>query len=284
MKEMNLKKIERMIIPMNEFEYKEFMKRYDKFKKNNLPTPFWDKERQTLEYVYFYNGKSYLDSEEKSNLEVNSRLSKALGDIAFTGFYYSFTDRHITSWKENNKYIKKSVVGHNHAHSFEEVVSALYDSPESFRIAKDEEQYYSKQELAYLRRVQKYLLFIGMKDLETTKSPVSRFRNKIHSKYENALIYRFNDEVLHKIMSGERDFRVIPWYPEHKCKTYKPKEYQALIVDKEDNFKMFVEFTYEEVKLYKNIKNVYKRDDLKDNDKVIVNHFKILEIFNQELK
>lgn len=47
---------------------------------------------------------------------------------------------------------------------------------------------------------------------------------------------------------------------------------------------MLVEFTYKEVKLYKDIKNVYKRDDLKDNDKVIVNYFKILEIFNNELK
>jgi len=25
---------------MSELEYKEFIKRYDKFKKNNLPTPF----------------------------------------------------------------------------------------------------------------------------------------------------------------------------------------------------------------------------------------------------
>lgn len=43
---------------------------------------------------------------------------------------------------------------------------------------------------------------------------------------------------------------------------------------------MFVEFTYEEVKLYKDIKNIYKRNDLKDNDKIIVVYFKILEIFN----
>ena len=40
---------------MKKFEYNEFVKRYNKFKKNNLPTPFWDSERQTLEYVYFDN-------------------------------------------------------------------------------------------------------------------------------------------------------------------------------------------------------------------------------------
>lgn len=267
---------------MNEFEHKEFIKRYDKFKKNNLPTPFWDEERQTLEYVYFHNGKSILDNKEsKDELEVNSSLSKALGEIAFTGFYYSFTCKHIIGWKENDKFIEKWVVGHSHAHSFEEVVRALYYSPESFSIANDEEQYYSKQELEYLRRVQKYLLFIEMKDLENRKEPTSRFRNKIHSKYKNALIYKFNDDALNDILMGKRDFRVIDWYPEYSRndKKYKPKEYQALIVDKEDNFKMFVEFTYEEIKFYKDIKNVYIRNDLKDDDKLIVNHFKILEIF-----
>lgn len=270
-----------MVLYMNELEYKRFTKRYDQFKKNNLPTPFWDEERQTLEYVYFYNGKSFFNKEKvKNELEVHSRLSDALGDIAFTGFYYSFTDKHMRGKSVNGKLVWQSVVEHNHAHSFEEVVNALYDSPESFSIAKDEEQYYSKQELEYLRRVQKYLLFIGMKDLDNRKAPSSRYRNKIHSKYENAFIYRFSEETLENIVSGKRDFRVIDWYPEYKeNKTYKPKEYQALITDYEDNFKMFVEFTFEEVKQYKDIKDVYKRDDLKDDDKVIINHFKILEKF-----
>ena len=268
---------------MNKTEYKEFIKRYDKFKENNLPTPFWDEERQTIEYVYYYNGK-YTRNED-CRLNINSNLSDALADIAFTGFYYPYTDKHNEGYIENGKYISKVVVGHNHAHSFEEVVRDLYDSPESFSISKDEEQYYSKQELEYLRRVQKYLLFIGMKDLEDKKAPVSRYRNKIQSKYENALIYMFRDEVLDFIMSGKRDFRAIDWYPSYSGeKKYKPKEYQALIVDKEDNFKLFVEFTYEEVKQYKDIKDLYKREDLKDDDKLIVNHFKILEVFDNNKK
>lgn len=267
---------------MNEFEYKEFIKRYDKFKKNNLPTPFWDEKRQTLEYVHFHNGKSVINGEiVKNELNVNSRLSEALGEIAFTGFYYPFTDKHFVGWRENGKYIHKLVVEHSHAHSFEEVVEALYGSPESFNIAKDEESFYSKQELKYLKRVQKYLLFIGMKDLEERKTPVSRYRNKVHSKYEKSFLYEFDDENIEKILNGKIDFRVINWYPEYSGpEKYKPKEYQALIVDQENNFKMFVEFTHEEVKFYKDIKNVYKRNDLKDNDKLIIKHFKILEIFN----
>lgn len=267
---------------MNEIEYKEFTKRYDKFKKNNLPTPFWDEERQTLEYVYFYNGKSITGDAIKDQLEVHTSISDALGDIAFTGFYYSYTDKHIQGHSENGKFVKKVVVGHTHAHSFDEVVRDLYDSPESFSISKEEEQYYSKQELEYLRRVQKYLLFIGMKDLEDRKAPVSRYRNKVHSKYENALIYSFNDQTLDLIMSGKRDFRAIDWYPEYSGeKKYKPKEKQALIVDKDDNFKLFVEFTHEEVKTCKEIRELLHRsDDLKDDDKLILFHFKILERFD----
>ena len=264
---------------MANFDYKEFEKRYDKFKKNNLPTPFFDVERQTFEYIYFYNGKSIFNSEEaKDSLEVNTSLIKSLEEIAFTGFYYPFTCKMLRGWRENGKTIREFTVGHSHAHSFEEVVEHLYNSPESFSISKEEKEFYSKQELEYLRRVQKYLLFIGLKDVETEKIPVSRYRNKIHKKYENACIYRFSDETLKNVLNGKRNFRVIDWYPEYSGdKVYQSKEYQALIVDKEDNFKLFVEFTKEEAKEYKDIKQVCKLDNLKDEDKIIVFTFKILE-------
>lgn len=39
---------------MKKRKYNEFMKRYDKFKNNNLPTPFWYNERKTLEYVKYW--------------------------------------------------------------------------------------------------------------------------------------------------------------------------------------------------------------------------------------
>lgn len=251
---------------------KEFNSRYDKFKKNNLPTPFWDEERETFEYVYF--------EEAKDQLEVNPSLVEALGKITYTGFYYSFTSKHVQAWRENGKIVKKVVIGHDHAHSFEEVVKVLYNSPESFSISKDEEKFYSKQELEYLRRVQKYLLFIGMKDLETIKVPVSRYRNKAHSKYGNTIIYRFNDEAIKNIINGKRNFKVTEWYPEYSGdEKFKSKEYQALIVDNEDNFKMFVEFTKREVKKYEDIKDVCTIENLKGDDKVIVTYFKILEIF-----
>lgn len=263
---------------MSKFNYEKFKKRYNKFKKNNLPTPFWDEERQTFEYVYFYNGKSIINSEvAKDNLEVNPSLTDSLGEIALTGFYYPFTDKHITMRKINNKYQKEVEVGHNHAHSFEEVVEFLYDSPESFSISKDEVEFYSKQELEYLRRVQKYLLFIGMKDLVVNKRSNKRYQNKLQKKYENVMIYKFKNNVIEDILDGKRNFRVIEWYEGYEEEKYKPKEYQALLVDEEDNIKVFVEFTYDEAKTYKDIKRLYKNDLLKDEDKIIVKYFKILE-------
>lgn len=265
---------------MKKFDYKEFEKRYDKFKKNNLPTPFWDNERQTFEYVYFHNEKLFLNSvEQKNELEINKNLTDALGDIANIGFYYPFTSKYIQEHREDGRIIKKILVGHNHAHSFEDVVESLYYSPESFSISKEEEEFYSKQELNYIRRVQKYLLFIGMKDLEINKIPVSRYRNKIHSKYENASIHKFTDTLITDVLNGKRNFSIIDWYPEYiGDKKYNSHKFQALIVDKEDNFKMFIEYTKREVKYYRDIKEIYINDKLKDDDKVILNYFKVLEI------
>lgn len=99
-----------------------------------------------------------------------------------------------------------------------------------------------------------------MKDLESLKEPVSRYRNKIHSKYEKAYIYKYSDETIRNILNGKRDFSVIDWYLEYSRnnKTYKQKEYQALIVDKDEKFKMFVEFAHEEIKFCKDVKKIYK--------------------------
>lgn len=56
-----LKEMEKNNMTQKKFDYEEFNKRYDKFNKNNLLTPFWDEERQTLEYVYFYIGQKTIN-------------------------------------------------------------------------------------------------------------------------------------------------------------------------------------------------------------------------------
>ena len=107
---------------MTDLEYKEFAKRYEKFKNCNLPVRYWDEERQTLEYVYFENKE---ESEEWRNYNISDSLFYSLSNIAFTGLYYSFNCGGYI--EENGEWVKK--VEHNHAHSFEEVVQCLYDYP-----------------------------------------------------------------------------------------------------------------------------------------------------------
>ena len=269
---------------MNKKQYKEFTKRYNKFKKNNLPTKFWDEERKTLEYVYYDDQLTYWDNVFKTEdeyfdrkLNVYHDLVEALSNIAFTGFYYSYS---IGDYKDDLKHYEG--IHHTHAHSFQNVVSDLYNFPETFTISKDEEQFFSKQELEYLRRVQKYLLFIGLKDIKSNKHDPKRYKNERQRKYGIAYIHAYSNKTLNDFLSGKRNFIVI--VPD-KIEYYKDYEEfpnhdkKELMVDLEDNFKLFIEYTHQEIKTYKEIKKVYKNKKLKDDDKVIVEYFKILERF-----
>lgn len=275
---------------MNKKKYKEFVKKYDKFKKNNLPTRFWDDERQTLEYVHYDAELNYWHNVFKSDdedwdrkLNVNTNLVTALESIAFTGFYYSYSCGYFTLAKETDKdHSLKLKYGHTHSHYFENVVQDLYNFPESFNISKDEEQFFSKQQLKYLRRVQKYLLFIGLKDINTNKPSINRYRNAKQKKYGVAYIHSYPDKIIKEFLSGKRNFKVI--IPNdigiyENYREYPNHDKKELVVDKEDNFKMFIEYTHQEIKMYKDIKKVYKNKKLKNNDKVVVEYFKILEIF-----
>ena len=97
-------------------------------------------------------------------MEIYNNLTEALENIADTSFYYSYTTKYQKLTNEGIKF----VVGKTHAHSFENVVRDIYQSPESFRISHDE-KIFSKQELRYLKKLQKYLLFIGLKDINSNK-------------------------------------------------------------------------------------------------------------------
>lgn len=257
---------------MKKHELIEFEKRYEKFKKNNLPTPFFDDERQTFEYVYYFN--SFFNNDSGKFPNVKCMLTDALADIAFTELYYSFNCKIIAYTKDSVKII----YGHRHAHSFEEVVSHLYNFPESFSIPKEDEKFYSEQELHYLRKVQKYLLFIGLKDIsETKKIPVSRYRNKNQEKYGNLRIYRVNNSILKQMLAKKLNFMVFKWFSDYSKNFF--IDNKVLIADGEDNIKLLIKFTKEETKLYKEIKNIYPKKDFKDDDKVIIAHFKILKEF-----
>ena len=256
---------------MKEFDYKEFEKRYDRFKNNNLPIKFFDEERQTLEYIRF---------DGKKQLKVYPNLQYALDDVCYVGLYYPYTDKHLVAYYEGRKLIKKIEIGHNHSHSFEEVLNSLYNSPESFNISKDEEEFYSKQELDYLKQIQKYLLFIGLKDIDTFKTKPSRYKNKLQKKYENVGFQICSDNVINDIIGGTINYRVREYDSEYMkdCK-YKPKERQSLIMDNDYNIKVLIEYTKRKIQKYKDIKDKYNNDEIKDDDLICVDYFKVLEVY-----
>ncbi len=252
---------------MNKKEYQLFLKRFDKYKKNNLPTFHWDDERFTSEWVWFDNDK------------VNTAydLTDALSRMVCDNFYYSFTACHVTMRYENGKEIYEPVIGHCHEHTFEEVVRALYDSPESFSISKDEEEFYSKQELRLLKRIQKYLLFIGMKDLKT-KRTITRFRSKKYDKYKDYIITNFSNQLIDKILSNKRNY-IVRKKREYNSgsKIYEPKECRYLVSDEDDNIRFLIEMTKREEKKYKDVDQSINFDDVKQDDLVVVEYFKIIE-------
>ena len=86
---------------MKKRKYNEFMKRYDKFKKNNLPTPFWDDERKTLEYVNIGNRKTIYDFDNaKNKMEVYNYLTEALENIANVEINYNYIKEEKYSLQE----------------------------------------------------------------------------------------------------------------------------------------------------------------------------------------
>ena len=256
---------------MNNKQYKEFCKRYEKFKKNTLPTPFLDEERNTFEYVCYV---------KDDRPEVYYSLTDAMGDVAFTGFYYPFIYKHVESKLVDGKWIKKEVVGHSHGHSFDEVVRALYESPESFRLEKKDLEYYSKQELEYLDRVQKYLLFIGLKDIDGThKIPQKRYQNKKHLKYSNAFIHTMSNANIKNIIKGKLNYTLINYYKHFDPDLFKP--YQVIYTDEKGNMRVLVETTHEELKRINDMKEFTFKNKPKTNEKVVVIYFKVLEIFDK---
>ncbi len=249
---------------MADFDYKTFNKRYEKFKKNNLPTPFWDRERQVLEYV-FYDKDYCNDGYFVSNSLVDSFSNKL-------SFRYQFNS--ITITKDGKK-----KVGHRHAHSFEEVVRDLYDYPVSFNVPRKDEFYYSKQELSYLKILKNYLLLVGLNDVEDNIR-VSRYRNKLVKKYQNAIIIQLDNREINNIIKGRRVFFAVKKNKYNKdLKKYKKGELQYLIIDNKHNFRLLIEYTEDKMQKYEEIKKQVKVSNTKDKDEVIVHYFKVLEVY-----
>lgn len=256
---------------MTEEEYKEFLKRYDQFKDCSLPCHFWDEERQTSEYVWFQGDR----------LKVETEIFEALGNVALTGLYYPFIDKHVKGQIVDGKGKWVTVIGHNHGHSFNDVVRALYHSPESFEIEKKDYKYYSKQELEYLSEVKKRLLLVGLKDHKEKyiNNSKTRYKNKKQKKYENAFVWRMNDENIEKAINGDINFIIRDWHD--YMSDEENESLDVLIIDKNGDFKLFVKVYKRKTILHKDIKNYTFKRKYKPNKKFAAFYFKVAEVLKK---
>ncbi len=245
---------------MTKFDYKRFNLRYEKFKKNNLPTPFWDRERQVLEFVFCENDK----------FNINNNLTDSFSNRL--KLYYPYDSIIITKDGEKK-------VGPCHEHTFENVVRDLYNYPISFNIPKKDESYYSKQELSYLKTLKSYLLLVGLSDIPDNVK-VSRYRNKLVKKYQNAIIINLDNRSINDIIKGKCVFFAMKKNKNNKDITkYKKGELQYLIMDSKNKFRLLIEYTEKKKQKYEEIKKQVKIAKTKDSDDVMVYYFKIIEIF-----
>ena len=245
---------------MAKFDYKTFNLRYEKFKKNNLPTPFWDRERQVLEYVFY----------AKDKMNISNNLTESFDNKL--SLYYPFNSIIITKEGERK-------LGPCHAHSFENVIRDLYDYPESFNITRKDEIYYSKQELSYLKMLKNYFLLVGLTDI-TDNVSVSRYRNKLVKKYQNAIIVNLDNRHINDIIKGKCVFFAAKKNRSNKdLKKYDKGELQYLVVDNKYNFRLLIEYVEKKKQKYQEIKKQVKLSKTSDKEDVIVYYFRILEIF-----
>lgn len=140
----------------NKYYFWRQKKRYEKFKNCSLPYPFWDKRRDTFEWVYYnrYRQTSY---------EIQTSLYEALGNVSSSGVTYHY-EAFMYGRKNQEQDEAKYQMMESHCHSFDEIVRCVYTYPESFRIPKDCLEEYSKQELHCLKKMQSYLKAIGLPD------------------------------------------------------------------------------------------------------------------------
>lgn len=249
------------------------LKKYYKFRNTNLPVPFRNKDRGVLEYVHINNK----DLKSLNDISIYDNIEHVLSGLSYTGLYYPYTSM-LSNYKDG---VYNPEVGHTHAHNFEEVLISLYDYPESFNIEKEDEEYYSLQELRYLNQVKKYLLFVGLKNKPIDKDPVSRYKSKNQELYGDYPIRRKSGKQLKDILSGKINYYLTTYYGSNlEGKTFKPGEYKELITDGDDNFKLLVEVTKVEFHDIKEYEEYFDLSKNKDKCKyVCVTYINILKRF-----
>lgn len=194
------------------------MKEFEKLKKQNLPFLCVDDKFDTCFWaMYLKKDKTY---------EVSRLLDELLGNLAKVGFCYYFSVCDLIL----------------HTHDFTSVVEHLYRYPESFCIPQEHWDEYSKQELKYLKKVQEYLILVGLKDMVNNEAFDERGNNKLVDLYSEYGQVTYSKLMVDAIISKEKDYEVYVYYPFSRSRVG-----EKILVSDSDGYRCAIKVISEEI-------------------------------------
>ena len=209
-------------------------------------------------YKYDIDEKVYKTEYE---MQTYPNFYEVFSDMINYNLYYSFNIK--------NK--------HSHTHSFDSVIRELYYNPETFNIDDKDKILYSKQELIYLRKLQKFLLALSVKDIKNydKQELVKRSKNR---NVKKILEYRPLKCTItaQLILNGKRKYMITKYYNDDSLKM----KGKYIILDSEDNYLGLVETIKQKIKI-KEMKNknidfrILKYKNIDEYKKDIMNDFNI---------
>lgn len=224
--------------------------------------------RVYLKEQYYLNDKLIKDIRDKDN------IYEAFANIIQFGFYYPYNDKH----------------GHQHNHSFLDIIEALYNYPVSFSINKKDYHYYSQQELKYLKRLQNFLLILNLKDIDKDEDMIIRTKN---IKAQQLINYKqINSKFAKEIIEGKIKKIITSFINDNSLKN---EDY--IILDNEDNYLGIISSNKSKIKLkdlkendidyqirnYNSFKefiiNFKRQNRINDNDYIVLENLKVKEKF-----
>lgn len=193
-------------------------KRYKKLKNCNIPYPFFDKKRNIFEWVQF--------SKENNSFITNGNIQDALNEMVTTGLIYHYK---LNSYNYDKQKYTKDI---SHGHNFNDVISALYDYPESFEIPNEYINEYSDQELKYIKNLKEYFKLINLKDIKYNKE-IEKLDNKwskiYNKKHKSLKDYIFINHTYSKSWNKLNEIDKLNRYNNQKALEY--SKYQTLYVN-----------------------------------------------------
>ena len=230
----------------------------DKLKYVDCTLPIIDCDKIFINEAY----QNYDNKKIEYNFTHYNSLYEVFANIINYYLYYSYDI--------NNK--------HAHNHSFESVIKDLYYHPKTFYIHKEDEQFFSMQELSFLNRLKNLLNAIGLEDVQKYDEDefIKRARNK---KLKELLECKYlKMDISNLILNGKVKTFLCRYFDYLDIK----KNMKYLLLDEDDNYLCLIKTRIKKMKLKDLEENMidyksYGYDTFLEYKKYVKKHFNIDE-------